>query len=390
MKSVVFRAPILSRSGYGVHARQVARWLMSRKDIDLTVQPVRWGNTTNYTSAESCEILNDIIKYVKQPKEKYDVSLQLQLPNEWAHDLAHINIGMTAGVETDICNPDWLECISKMDLVIVPSNFTKDVFKRTVSSLQQPKESHKASLNKIVVIPESYPDVTPAQIDLNLSTSFNFLLVGQFTGNVDSDRKNLLNSVKWFCEAFDGNDDVGLVLKTNKGRDTKIDRQITRKDLALYLKKHRKSEFPKIHFLHGTMSEEELMGLYSEKSIKAFYTATRGEGFGLPLLEAASAGLPIIAPNWSGYLDFLNLGKFVKLDFELKQIPKSRVDNRIFINGSRWAEASEIDVKRKLKKFRDKSSTPTQWAKDLSADVKNNFSFEEISKKYDTMFEGLI
>ena len=39
---------------------------------------------------------------------------------------------------------------------------------------------------------------------------------------------------------------------------------------------------------------------------------TRGEGYGLPLVDAAASGLPIVATNWSGHLQFLSKGHFSK------------------------------------------------------------------------------
>jgi len=43
--------------------------------------------------------------------------------------------------------------------------------------------------------------------------------------------------------------------------------------------------------------------------VKALVALTRGEGYGLPILEAAASGLPVIATGWSGHMDFLKLGK---------------------------------------------------------------------------------
>ena len=48
-KSVLLRAPVLSMSGYGVHSRQVARWLFNaadtRGDLDITTELLNWGQT---------------------------------------------------------------------------------------------------------------------------------------------------------------------------------------------------------------------------------------------------------------------------------------------------------------------------------------------------------
>ena len=53
------------------------------------------------------------------------------------------------------------------------------------------------------------------------------------------------------------------------------------------------------------MSDEEMNSLYKHPNIHAYTTITHGEGFGLPIFEAACSGLPVIAPAWSGQVDFL-------------------------------------------------------------------------------------
>ena len=53
------------------------------------------------------------------------------------------------------------------------------------------------------------------------------------------------------------------------------------------------------------MSQEQMSSLYKHPKIKAFMTLAHGEGFGLPIFEAAYSGLPVIAPGWSGQCDFL-------------------------------------------------------------------------------------
>ena len=57
--------------------------------------------------------------------------------------------------------------------------------------------------------------------------------------------------------------------------------------------------------IHGNMSDDEVHALYTDPKVKAYVTATHGEGFGLPIFEAAYSGLPVVAPAWSGHVDFL-------------------------------------------------------------------------------------
>jgi glycosyltransferase involved in cell wall biosynthesis len=307
---------------------------------------------------------------------KPDVSFQLQLPNEWDPDLARVNVGLSAFVETDICNPHWIECCSKMDQVIVPSRHVKETVDRTGTVSPSLK-----------VIPESFMDeVFLPEHSLTLegvTTSFNFLVVGQITGNSpENDRKNTYQTIKWLCESFKDDPTVGIIVKTNSGTSTTIDRGLTAGNIKSLVKSVRKGPFPRVYLIHGNMTEGEVASLYRRPDVKALVNLTRGEGYGLPLLEAAASDLPVIATNWSGHLDFLSCGKFIPVNYELKEIPASRVDGQIFMKGSRWAEVIEADFKKKIKKFRDSPDIPKGWARDMGKVIRERYSRESIDRIY--------
>ena len=390
MKSLVIRAPLLTLSGYGTHSRQVFKWArQSQKFSTILTQPVPWGMTTWLINPDSHDgLVGDIMSRTASPNlsnSKFDVSIQLILPNEWDPNLARVNIGMTAAVETDRCNPEWISACNRMHAIIVPSNHTKNVLENT-GRLHVP----------IYVVPESYiesidDEDSTKDLGIELDTSFNFLTVGQITGhNPENDRKNMFYLVKWFCETFSDDEEVGLIIKTNSGKNTKIDKSVTEKMMSQLLKEVRKGPYPKVHLVHGSMSEKEISALYKHSSVKAYVSLTRGEGFGLPLLEAAASGVPVIVTNWSAHLDFLNKGKFIPVDYELKEIDQSRIDNQVFMQGSKWAHAKEEDFKRRIEKFRKSSSVPMQWAEKLKKTLRKEYSQKSISEKYEQVFSEII
>jgi glycosyltransferase involved in cell wall biosynthesis len=384
---VLVRGPTLTSSGYGVHARQIARWIIDREkdwNLKVTFQVLPWGTTPWLVDANLEDgLIQKIIDRTTPETDKFDVSIQIQLPNEWDTRLAKYNIGITAAIETDKCNPEWVRNCNQMDAVVFPSEHARksitNVGKINVPSFVMPE----AYGNSYVKDPESLPD-----LQLNIDTKFNFLIVGQISGmSPDTDRKNILNTLKWTFEAFENDPDVGLIIKTNIGRHSKIDQHNTLNILSQVVKEVRKSPFPKLHFIHGMMSEDEMASLYRLPSVKALIAPTRGEGFGLPILEAAVCGIPVIATNWSGHTEFLSQGKSIQLDYDLIEVPPQKIDGRIFVQGSRWARTSEADFKKKIKKFKDNSSIPRDWARDLQKSLIESHSQKAIESKYDQVFE---
>lgn len=396
MKEIVLVGPALSQSGYGVHARQVAKWLLALEEtnpeVKVKFELVNWGMTPWYVDPASCDgLVGKILQKLVTPEEKsqkvWDVAFQLQLPNEWNPFKGKYNVGMTAAVETDRCNPMWVEAVNQMQLVVVPSEFTKSVLENS-GEVKTPIE----------VIPESWvEDCRTASVEnnvlldkLELSTDFNFLVVSQFTGNnPENDRKNIAYTLKWLMEQFANNPEVGVVLKTNFSRNTKSDRKNVMKIISQLIVECRRGPGPVIHVLHGHMTNQEVVSLYTHPKIKALISLTRGEGFGLPILEAATCGLPVISTAWSAHTEFLNKGKYVKVEYNLHDIHPTRVDNHIFMQGAKWAYPLEEDFKRKVKRFHSASTIPTQWAGELREKLLESHSPEAVEQQYNELLEKI-
>jgi len=377
--NIVIRGPLLSMSGYGNHAREVFRWV-SEKGANVATQILPWGITPWHINPDH---LNGMVGKIMQgsisldPKKagEFDVSFQIQLPNEWDSSLATYNVGVTAAVETDICNPTWIDSCNKMNLIVVPSHHTKNTL----------HNSGKISV-PVTVVPEAFIDSiakdTVEPFNLNIKTKFNFLMFGQLTGgNAYVDRKNTFFTLKWLLEEFNGQEDVGVIIKTNNGRNTHIDRQMCSSVIS-QIKKEINSTVP-VYLLHGSMTGDEVASIYRNENVNALVSATRGEGFGLPLLEAAASGLPVLATGWSAHNEFLNHGKWIKFDYDLVDVPNLRIDGQVFVEGSKWAEVKEEDFKQKVRKFYKGPSKPRKWASELSTTLLENYSFNNIKNAWD-------
>ena len=204
MLKVLVKAPALSMSGYGEQARFLLRAIKSRKDIDLYLVNIPWGKSNNISAfdAESNWLKGLIAKTVMVVEAdknfSYDVSIQVTIPNEW-EKIAPINIGYTAGIETDRIAPYWIQKANEMDKVITISKHSKDVFENTrYEILNQEKEvvDILALKTPIEYVNYSVRNIAAASpLDLKLNTTFNFLTVSQF-----GPRKNLEALVRAFIK----------------------------------------------------------------------------------------------------------------------------------------------------------------------------------------------
>ena len=129
MKSLVLvTAPVGTRSGYGSHSRDICRSLIEMDRFDVKIWPVRWGGTPQ--DALDQKDPNDVIiieRLLGNPNldRQPDIHFHIVVPNEF-QAMARYNIGITAGLETTACPPEWLEGLNRMNLNIVPAKFIKE------------------------------------------------------------------------------------------------------------------------------------------------------------------------------------------------------------------------------------------------------------------------
>ena len=384
-KKVLLKGPLLTRSGYGEQARFALRSLRSREDLfEVFIQPLQWGKTSWASEMDEERVWIDqtiekTIGYIQQ-NGQFDISLQVTIPNEF-QKLAPVNVGYTAGIETTKVAHQWIQKANEMDKIIVVSSHSKQVFENTEYAATNQQTGEQVTLRtQTPVEAVGYPVKTfenLPDLELGLSTAFNFLTVAQF-----GPRKNLHNTIKWFIEEF-RNEDVGLVVKSNIAKNSLMDRKQLHRDLTHFLRQQGERQC-KVYLLHGDMTDAEMHSLYSNQQIHAFVSLPHGEGFGLPLFEAAYQGLPVVATGWSGQLDFLvdseGQEQFYNVAFDLQQVQKEVVWDGVIVPDSMWAYARETSAKEKMRLCYENVSADTVVCNNTR--LPERFSAEKMYKKF--------
>jgi glycosyltransferase involved in cell wall biosynthesis len=398
-QKIVLKGPVLSQSGYGEQARFALRALRSRGDLfDIYIVPTNWGQTGWVSDAnEERTWMDQRIAQTHihtQQGGQFDISVQVTIPNEWER-IAPINIGYTAGIETTKVAPVWLQKANEMDRVIVVSNHSKDVFENTTyqgQNSQTGQPVHLTCQTPIEVVNYPVRNFKKQKLNLKLDYDFNYLAISQW-----GPRKNFDNLVKWFLEEnFD--QEVGLVLKTSVKNNSIIDREHTGSRLKSLLQRYGGDNCKcKVYLLHGDLTPEEMNGLYQHSKIKALVSTAHGEGYGLPLFEAAYNGLPVVVSGWSGHCDFLYMpdarrksGKkkpmFASVEYDLQNVQKEAVWSNVIQADSQWAFPREASFKRRLREVRSEHARFKRNAKKLQKFLVENFTEE---KMYSQFCEGI-
>ena len=398
---LVFQAPIATRSGYGDHSRDILKSLFELDKYDVKVVPTRWGNTPQDQINPQTEFGQRILQnIVTQLNQKPDIFIQVSVANEFKK-VGKYNIGITAGVETTLAPQEFLQGSNQMDLIITPSEFTKEVLIK--SSYTQVDKNTKQKVGELKV--EKPIEVLFEGVDTNIfngkskssilesvDTDFNFLYVGHWLqGDLGHDRKDTGMMIKTFCTVFKSlpkNQQPGLILKTSSAGFSVMDREEISKKIKDITKEFGK-KCPPIHLVFGDLSESELNDLYNDDKVKAMLMFTKGEGYGRPLAEFATTGKPILVSNWSGYKDFLPEENTVYLEGELKEVHQS-AQNKFLLKESKWfyvdyskAAAKIFDIHKNYKIYLSKS-------KGLKTNINSNFTLSKMTKKLGSILEKYI
>ena len=129
---LVFCGPVTTMSGYGSHSRDLILSLIKMDKFKISIISINWGDTPmnalDSNNPEHKQIL-DLIRTTPLNSQP-DIWMQCTIPNEF-QPVGKYNIGITAGIETDVCSGEWIEGCNRMNMVIVPSKHAKYVLSNT-------------------------------------------------------------------------------------------------------------------------------------------------------------------------------------------------------------------------------------------------------------------
>ena len=389
---LLFQAPIATRSGYGDHSRDILKSLFDLDKYEVKIVPTRWGNTPQDQIDPQTEFGQKILSNITTQLDRTpDIFIQISVANEFKK-VGKYNIGITAGVETTLAPQEFLQGSNLMDLVITPSQFTKETLVKTQytqvdTKTKQPVGELKLTTPVEVLFEGVNLDVfnskSSSSILEGVTTDFNFLYVGHWLqGNLGQDRKDTGMVIKTFCTVFKDlpkDKQPGLILKTSAAGFSVGEREIIADKIKQVTKEYGQ-KCPPIHLVFGDLSESELNSLYNDEKVKAMLMFTKGEGYGRPLAEFATTGKPILVSNWSGHVDFLPKENTVFLEGELTSVHQS-AQNKFLLPESKWFTVDYSKAAQKIFDVHKNYKTYLTKSKGLKTNIQKNFSLDKMTTK---------
>ena len=265
---------------------------------------------------------------------------------------------------------DWVQHARDVDEFWLPSEYVRRVYLDS-----------GIPAGKVVVVPNGidpqvfHPGAAP--MALPTSKKFKFLFVG---GTIHRKGPDVLLDA--YLKTFKAEDDVCLVIKDFGANDVYQGQTIGEKIRAAQAQ----PGAPEILYLTEDLSPKSLPGLFT--ACQCLVHPYRGEGFGLPVLEAMACGLPVVVTEGGSTDDFATEKFAYRLPAVKVDIGASVGNLRLAHNGW-WLEPDHAAVASQMKWVFDHPSEAAATGQAASHHVREHWTWERAAQTAQLRLQGL-
>ena len=280
-------ASVFGWLGYPVHARNFFKALDRYFPVCLVP---RYPNNQRFPVDKHLGTM----MYRRRTMKLSNPAICLTYGNEMHSFTGSVMVGYTV-FESDLVPEDWVNLLNQLDQVWTVSQWGVNIL---VQNGVREELVH--------CVPEGVDTeiFKPKQMVMNKRDPeiFRFLSIGKF-----EPRKGQVELLRAYAEEFEKGEPVKLSMLVHNPylNDFNPEAEIAKLGLPPH---------PPIEILPQQASAHHLANLYN--SCNAFVLPTRGEAWGLPIIEAMACGLPAIVTNYSGLTEYANADNALLIDIE--------------------------------------------------------------------------
>lgn len=247
---------------------------------------------------------------------------------------------------------NWIRFFDLFNEIWTGSRYSMDTIS-SVSNIPVLKIPHSINLKTV-----------DDQIELlnTLNDKFVFLYVFDFTSSFQ--RKNPDKVIRAFLNAFQGNQNVILIIKFSNSED------FTEKRDFLYSLINSQNN---IHIIDGYLHRSELLSLFQRAD--CYISLHASEGFGLTMAEAMFLGKPVIATAYSANMDYMNVNNSFLVKYKLVEIDET---DRFYTKGQVWAEPDTEHCQDLMRYVYENKEKAKKIGKQAERDIYENLSDQKV------------
>lgn len=337
--------------GYAMTARQIAMGLEDA-GVDVSYEYL-YGEGTVFPVAEDRNTSSGVyqIEVIKRRKPVHGAPTLIYGQADAFDSVASTSprIGYTM-LETTGIPREWVEQSNNLDELWVPSAFNKWTFTRCGVNVP------------MKVIPLGLIDIdhfNPGIKGHPLPGTYTFLSIFEW-----GERKAPEKLLRAFNRAFRASEPVVLICRFSN-HDPGVDPLAIIDSLGLDPAGGRI-----IYSINEPVPYYQVAQIY--RSADCFVLTTRGEGWGMPIMEAMACGLPVIATYWSAQQAFLN-------DRNSYPLQASLIDAEAkcpYYQGFKWADPDERHLEALLRHVYENRDEAAEKGRQAARDVAELWSLE--------------
>lgn len=371
---ICYLGPCFDYSGYGEANRHFIAAL-NESDVDIMVKTVSYVSEMSDFGdiGVTCRALSD-------KKNDYNIKILHVTPDEYYKhkEPDKYNIGHLFW-ETDRLPDQFVKACNEMDEIWTGSPTNAEAIENSGVKVPIFVAPQPIEIDRKKAEPYKLPDQDEGM----------FLFYSIFEW---SERKNPEALLRAYLEEFSEDDNVGMLVKTymNNFQETNM-KQVRAKIKAMrYSYGH---DGAKIFWVKHLMDRWQMDRLHATGD--CYVSAHRGEGWGIPVVEAMLSGHPVISTGYNGVHDYIPSDVGIMLDYEMVPVNNSR-NRDWYTRRQNWANVDIDHLKVSMRQmYEEHQENPKQFKKQGEAArefVKTTFNFkrvgnllqerlEEISKK---------
>lgn len=360
-KIIGYTAPLGDYSGYGEAARndvaalQAAGLLVHGEMLRYTADTVNLGRHA------------ETVKQAVNTPPMYDIKIIHTTPDQFGRyaELGKYNIGRLFW-ETTRLPSQFVEGCNKCDEIWTGSEANKTAAIK--SGVTVP----------IYIIPQAMDTEIerPQPLEIEGFDGHLFYSIFEWT-----DRKNPEALIAAYLNAFRNGENVGLLLKTYFRDFTFLNKERIRQQIRQLVAENSKLGSPPIFFYGDLLDRQSMWRLHATGD--CFVSAHRGEGWGVPQVEAALMGNNVISTNYGGVHEWLPADYCDLLPYNFVRVSGMEHSTKWYTPDQEWADI-DIDLLARTmgRHYREamEGTATINDGKHLRQFVQDTFSFKNVGR----------